>query len=99
MKAEPIIKRIQRLAIKEHRTFAHQLMAMTELYEKTHNVTGKITRKRRKAKALPMVQPEKSARKKHGNLGKTVSAETREKMRLAAVRRWAKVKAKKKREV
>ena len=88
--SDPILKRIARLAAKEYRSVANQLIAMTELYERTYGVTGKIMRKRRKEKEQPAIQPEKSTRKKHPLEGRQLSQETKDKMRESAIRRWAK---------
>jgi hypothetical protein len=91
---KPILKRIERLAAKEYRTFAHQLLAMTELYEKTHGVSGKITRKRRKTQSKQSPKQEIERRARHGNLGRSMSKETKEKMRASAIRRWEEHRAK-----
>ena len=89
---KPILRRIARLAEKEYRTFGHQLLAMTELYERTFGVSGKVNRKRRKVKAKPATQHEQPQRKRHGNFGRATSEETRKKMSESAIRRWAEIR-------
>ena len=80
--AATILRRIDRLARLEHRDLTGQLEAMTELYEKTFSVSGKVARQRRTKPtqiAPPVQKTERRGRKK----GTKVSAETRAKISAA----------------
>lgn len=79
--AATILRRIDRIARLEHRDLTGQLEAMTELYEKTFSVSGKVARQRR-TKPTQIAPPvQKAAPKKRGRKkGTPVSAETRAKI-------------------
>lgn len=93
--ARVIFGRINRIAKLEHRSFEGQLLAMTELYEKAHNVSGKIVRNGRKKATKPATQkaisPEAPKRKQirrraRSDIGKTRSEEAKKNIRIGVLK-------------
>ena len=89
METKSILQRIARLAKLQHRDMHGQLMAMVELYEKTHGVSGAITRKRKKKQEQPAVEAAPEVRKKRkpnsrprSDIGVPRSEEARKNIRL-----------------
>ena len=93
--ARAILGRIKRIAKLEHRSLEGQLLAMTELYEKTHKVSGKIVRSGKKKATKPVAQkavsPEAPKRKQirrraRSDIGKTRSEEAKKNIRIGQMK-------------
>lgn len=81
------IARISSLAEQEHRTFEGQLLAMSDLYERTYKIKSmQIARPKGRPPKVkveqPIMQP-KPAKKKRTRKGHAISQETREKISRA----------------
>lgn len=95
--AKAIIGRIKRIAKLEHRSLEGQLLAMTELYEKTHKVSGKIVRSGKKKATKPVAQKAASPevakpkrkpvrRRARSDIGKTRSEEAKKNIRIGQLK-------------
>lgn len=88
MQTKTILARINRLAKLSHRDINGQLLAMTELYEKTYGISGKVQRKPKKTKqkAKPEVKAAPKPRKRRSDIGKRRSEQARENMRMGQLK-------------
>lgn len=90
------IARIEALAVKEHRNFEGQLLAMADLYERTYKIKSDQIKKRRgrppkAAPAAPVSTPTKTRRSRKGTNGFKGKVHTEESRRkIAEARRGRK---------
>lgn len=90
MQTKSIISHIARLAKMEHRDLNGQLLAMIELYERTHKISAKITRKRKKKEEQKVAQPEQKKKQirtmERSDKGKTRSDEAKKNIRMGIMK-------------
>lgn len=86
METGTILRRIARLAKLEHRDINQQLLAMTELYEKTHGVSGKVKRPAKLTYKNSKKAEAKKERKPRSDIGVPRSEEAKQNIRMGQLR-------------